>query len=175
VQANRSARKWSRSELVARALWEFLSGPLFAWTPRQLWSWRRLMLRVFGAEIGRHVHIHPTVRIEVPWNLSVGDYAAIGHAAIVYNLGRVTIGRATTISQYAHLCAGTHDFRDPAMPLIKPTITIGRDAWVCADAFVGPGVVVGEGAVVAARAVVVRDVQPHAIVGGNPAVEIGRR
>jgi putative colanic acid biosynthesis acetyltransferase WcaF len=155
-------------------VWELLRGPLFVWTPRQLWPWRRQVLRLFGADIGRHVHIHPTVRIEVPWNLSVGDYAAIGHAAIVYNLGRITIGRAATISQYVHLCAGTHDYRDPTMPLLKPSITVGADAWVCADAFVGPGVTVGDGAVVAARAVVVRDVQPGLVVGGHPAVEIGR-
>jgi putative colanic acid biosynthesis acetyltransferase WcaF len=175
VQTNRAAKKWSRSELVGRALWELVKVPLFSWPPRQLWFWRRAVLRLFGADIGKHVHIHPTARIEIPWNLSVGDYSAIGHAAIVYNLGHITIGRAATISQYAHLCAGTHYFRDPAMPLLKPPITIGQDAWVCADAFVGPGVVVGDGAVIAARAVVVRDVQPRAVVGGNPAVEIGRR
>lgn len=174
IQQNRAARKWSAGELVARALWEVLGSTLFAWSPRQIWIWRRLVLRAFGASIGRHVHIHPTVRIEVPWNLQVEDYVAIGHRAIVYNLGPISIGRAATLSQYAHLCAGTHDFRDPSMPLRKPPIRIGADAWVCADAFVGPGVTVGDGAVIGARAVVTRDVHPRTIVAGNPAREIGR-
>lgn len=85
------------------------------------------------------------------------------------------IGSKVTISQRVHLCAGSHDFRDPAMTLIKPPINIGDEAWVCADAFVGPGVSVGAGAVVAARAVVVKNVEACTIVGGNPAKEIGKR
>jgi putative colanic acid biosynthesis acetyltransferase WcaF len=55
------------------------------------------------------------------------------------------------------------------MPLQKPPISVGDQAWVCADAFVGPGVTVEEGAVVGARAVVVKDVEAWTIVGGNPA------
>ena len=80
-----------------------------------------------------------------------------------------------TVSQRAHLCAGTHDFRDPAMPLLRPPITIHDDAWICADAFIGPGVEIGSGAVVGARAVVVKGVAAWMIVAGNPAREIGKR
>jgi serine acetyltransferase len=38
-----------------------------------------------------------------------------------------------------------------------------------------PGVTIGEGAVVGAGAVVAKDVQPYAIVVGNPARKIGER
>jgi putative colanic acid biosynthesis acetyltransferase WcaF len=175
VAANRAARKWSRTELVGRALWEVLSPPLFAWTPRPLWGWRRLVLRLFGARIGSHVHIHPTVRIAIPWNLEIGAGAAVGDHAILYSLGKITLGDAVTVSQYAHLCAGSHDFRDPAMPLTKPPIMIGSGAWVCADAFIGPGVTVGALAVVGARAVAMKDVAEGVVVGGNPAQVMGMR
>ena len=37
-----------------------------------------------------------------------------------------------------------------------------------------PGVTIGEGAVVAGGAVVVKDVEPHTVVGGNPAKVIKR-
>lgn len=130
---------------------------------------------MFGARVGPHVHIHPTARIFLPWNLSIGEYGAIGDRAIVYNLGPVSIGARTTISQQAHLCAGTHDYRDPAFPLLRLPITIGDDAWICADAFIGPGVTIGNHAIVAARGVVVRDVEPGVIVAGNPAKMIKRR
>ena len=175
IAANRQARKWSTKELIGRALWETLRGPLFRWTPRPLWGWRRGVLRVFGAYVGRNVHIHPTAKIAMPWNLRAEDNAAIGDGAILYNLGMITIGPDATVSQYAHLCAGTHDHRRLDMLLVKSPITIGRGAWVCADAFVGPGVTVGCGAVVGARAVVVRDVDTDTIVAGNPARAIGRR
>jgi len=54
-------------------------------------------------------------------------------------------------------------------------ITIGRQAWVCTDAFIAPGVTVSEGAIVGARSVVTKDVAPWVIVAGNPARTIKKR
>ena len=174
IQANRSMRKWTRREQVGRVLFACIV-PFFRLSPRPLWGVRRAILRAFGARIGADVHITPSVAITIPWNLSVGDRAAVGERAILYALGPIMIGADATISQGAHICAGTHDFRDPAMPLLKPPVTIGAGAWICADAFVGPGVSVGELAVVGARAVAMRDVEAAAIVVGNPARTVGTR
>lgn len=174
IGRNRDNRKWTRGEVAGRVLWAACA-PLFRFSPRLLWGWRRFLLRLFGARIGKNVHILPSVRIFIPWNLQIGDWSSVGFDALIYNLGPVEIGSKVTVSQRAHLCAGSHDFRDPAMTLLKLPITIGDEAWICADAFVGPGVVVGEGAVVGARAVVVRDVEAGSIVGGNPGRVIGRR
>jgi putative colanic acid biosynthesis acetyltransferase WcaF len=142
---------------------------VFACSQRQLWGWRRFLLRLFGARIGREVHIYPSVRIAIPRNLAIGDEAAVGDRAILYALGPITLAERATISQGAHLCAGTHDYRDPAMPLLKSPIAIGPDAWICTEAFVGPGVRVGPRAIVGARCVVMHDVAPDAIMIGNPA------
>ena len=133
------------------------------------------MLRCFGAKVGHSVHVYPTTTIYFPWNLEAGDEAAIGERALIYNLGRVTLGARVTVSHGAHICAGTHDHTKPDFPLLRPPIIIGPEAWICADAFVGPGVTIGEGAIVGARAVAVKDVRPWSIVIGNPAREIKRR
>jgi putative colanic acid biosynthesis acetyltransferase WcaF len=174
IDQNRATRKWTRKELAGRVLWA-ACGPFFRFSPRLLWGWRCFLLRLFGAKVGRNVHILPSVRIFIPWNLEIGDWSSVGFDALIYNLGPVRIGEKVTVSQRAHLCAGSHDFRDPAMPLTKPPIDIGDEAWICADAFVGPGVSVGNRAVVAARAVVVKDVAEGEIFGGNPAKVIGKR
>lgn len=174
IDQNRAVRKWTRKELAGRVLWA-ACGPLFGWSPRLLWGWRRFLLRLFGASVGKNVHIHPSVRIFIPWNLEIGDWSSVGFDALLYNLGLLKIGEKVTVSQRAHLCGGSHDFRDPAMPLTKAPITIGNEAWICADAFVGPGVMVGARAIVAARAMTVKDVEADAIVGGNPAKKIGDR
>ncbi len=174
IDQNRAARKWTRKELAGRVLWT-ACGPFFRFSPRLFWGWRCFLLRLFGAKVGRNVQVFPSVRIFIPWNLEIGDWSSVGFDALIYSLGPVRIGEKVTISQRVHLCAGSHDFRDPAMPLTKPPIIIGDEVWVCADAFVGPGVSVGNRAVVAARAVVVKDVAEAVIVGGNPAKEIGRR
>jgi putative colanic acid biosynthesis acetyltransferase WcaF len=175
ISMNRNTRKWTRREQAGRLLWA-LAYPLFRLSPRPyFWAWRRAILRSFGAKISKDAQIYPTVKIAIPWNLDVGEGAAVGDRAILYSLGPIRVGARTTISQGAHLCAGTHDWRDPAMPLNKLPIEIGADTWICADAFIGPGVTVGEGAIVGARAVVTKDVAPETIMAGNPAREIGRR
>lgn len=168
IRANRRTTRYSTSEYVGRLLWVFGS-LLFRLTPRPFYGLRNCLLRLFGARVGRGTHIHPTARITLPWNLTIGEYSAIGDHARIYNLGPVRIGDRSTISQYAHLCAGTHDYEDPSFRLLKPPIAIGDEVWVCADAFVGPGVTLGDRSIVAAAAVVVRDIPPNAIVAGNPA------
>jgi putative colanic acid biosynthesis acetyltransferase WcaF len=172
--ANRRGRKYSGGELVRRVLW-WLCWPAFRFSPRVCFGWRRLFLRSFGARVGKHVHVYSTAEIYMPGNLTIGDWSAIGARAIIYNLGPVTIGSSVTISQRAHLCAGTHDYTMPGMPLVKPPISIGDEAWICADAFVGPGVVVGPGAVVGARAVALTNVPAWSVVVGNPARILKKR
>lgn len=168
IQSNRAARKWTRKEQAGRTLW-IVSQPLFALSPRPCWGWRRFLLRLFGARIGKQVRIAQSARISIPWNIEIADEAAIGDQAILYSLGLISIGRRTTVSQNVHLCAGTHDYQDPSMPLIKSPIVIGNGVWICADAFIGPGVNIGDSSIVAARAVAVKNVPREAIVAGNPA------
>lgn len=165
---NRAAHKWSRAAQIGRILWA-LTAPIFALSPRPLWGIRRCVLRLFGASIGKHVHIYPSCKIKIPWNLTLHDYCAVGDGAILYALGKIEIGTRSTISQYAHICAGTHDWRSESMELLKRGVLIGPDSWVCADAFVGPGVSVGANSIVAARAVVFDSVPAYTIVMGNPA------
>jgi putative colanic acid biosynthesis acetyltransferase WcaF len=174
IEENRRHQRYSKAEYLGRILWT-LAWPLFRFSPRILFGWRAFLLRIFGAKIGRHVHIYNSVDIYLPWNLVIEDWSALGERVRIYNLGTISIGKTVTVSQRAHLCAGTHDHSDPAMRLLKPPIHIADQAWICADAYVGPGVTVGEGALVAARAVVVKDVEPWQMVGGNPARGIGRR
>lgn len=174
IQAARAARPYSRSEYLGRLLWA-LATPLFRLSPRPCYGWRRWLLRRFGACVGRDVRIHPTARIVIPWNLTIGDQASLGDRVLVYNLGPVRIGPRATVSHLAHLCAGSHDYLDPRLPLLRVPIEIGADAWVCAQAFIGPGLKVGDGAVVAAGAVVTRAVEPWTVVAGNPARPIKPR
>jgi putative colanic acid biosynthesis acetyltransferase WcaF len=174
VEKNRRARKYSSGELARRVLWT-LAQPLFRFSPRPCFGWRRFLLRCFGAKVGHSVHVYPTATIYFPWNLEAGDETAIGERVLIYNLGRVTLGPRVTVSHGAHVCAGTHDHTKPDFPLLRPPIMIGPEAWICADAFVGPGVIIGEGAIVGARAVAMKDVRPWSIVVGNPARETKRR
>ncbi len=153
----------------ARVAWGAAYTFFFRLSPTPFHAWRRMILRLFGARIGRYAHPYPRCRIWAPWNLTMGDHSCLGNDVECYSVAAVTLGAHAIVSQRSHLCAATHDYTDPSFPLVARPISIEPHAWVAAEAFVGPGVTVGEGAVLAARTVVVKDVQPWAVVAGNPA------
>lgn len=159
---------YSRKEYIKRTLWNIVQATLVRFSPPRAFGWRRFLLRLFGGKIGPNSGMRSSVRIFHPWLFEMGDWSMLAHGVVIYNLGRVTIGNHSVISQGAYICAGTHDYTKPDLPLLRPPITIGHGVWVAAQAFVGPGVTIGDNAVIAARAVVVKDVPAGVVVGGNP-------
>lgn len=166
---------FSLQNRLARVAWNLVYGTLFRYSPKPFHSWRAWLLRLFGARVGKGVHVYPGVKIWAPWNLSVDDQAGIASGAILYSQGRITIGKRAVISQGAHLCAGTHDYEKPGFPLITRPITIGDHAWVAAEAFIHPGVTIGEGAVIGARSVVTHDMPAWMVCAGHPCTPIKPR
>lgn len=165
----------SSGNKIARVLWAIVQATVFRWSPRVCFGWRRMLLRIFGATVGRNARISPSVKVWGPWNLTVGNEASIAHDVDCYCVDRINIGSHATVSQYAFLCTASHDVTDPHMRLVTGPILIADQAWVCAGAYVAMGLIIGEGAVVAARSVVTRSVDPWMIVAGNPARVIKRR
>lgn len=149
--------------------WSIIRFTLFGRSPNSFNSWRLFLLRLFGAKIHRSAWIAPSVRIDFPWNLQVAQGVIIDHGAIINCTGEITIGRNTRLSQYAHLCAGTHDYTSRDMRILRCPITIGRNVWIAADAFVGPGVTINDGVLLAARSSAFRDLPANQICIGEPA------
>lgn len=158
------------ADRLKRALW-YVAWLLTArWSPPPCHRWRILILRTFGAKVSWRAYVYPDVDVWAPWNLKIDDYGTLGRGVTCYNIAPISIGAQAIVSQGAYLCTGTHDFRDPAFPLIARPIRIEPRVWICARAFVGPGVTVGEGAVLAATGAAFKDLEPWMIYVGNPAV-----
>jgi putative colanic acid biosynthesis acetyltransferase WcaF len=161
---------YPRREILLRWLWAAVQATVFRWSPRPLHGFRARLLRLFGAEIPvpSQVVIFPTARVVFPWKLSLAPRSMVGPGVNLYNLAAITLQRGANVSQYSHLCAGTHDYTRWSMPLLAKPITIGENAWLGADVFVGPGITVGNLCVVGARSVVVKDLPANMICAGNP-------
>ncbi|WP_207423421.1 WcaF family extracellular polysaccharide biosynthesis acetyltransferase [Desertivirga brevis] len=166
---------FSLKNRIARVIWGIVETLFFRSSPRPLHSWRSFLLRLFGAKVGRGVHVYPRVKIWAPWNLVLEDECGIGNGAILYSQGTITIGRRAVVSQGVHLCAGTHDYTHPGFPLITKPIVIGEMAWVAAEAFVHAGVEVGEGSVIGARSVVTKSTPGWMVCAGHPCKPIKAR
>jgi putative colanic acid biosynthesis acetyltransferase WcaF len=148
---------------------------LFRPSPRPLHAWRSALLQLFGASIGKNCHIYPGARIWAPWNLVCEDVVAVADGAEIYNPCRITLGSHSIISQNAYLCGATHDYNDPAFPMISAPITIGAYAWIGARATVQMGIDVGPGAILALGAIATHDLEPWSINAGIPARKIKAR
>jgi putative colanic acid biosynthesis acetyltransferase WcaF len=166
---------FSLKNRIVRAIWNVTWCLLASWTPPPLRGWRRSLLRLFGAEVASTSWVYGSVRIWLPSNLRLGQYAVIGRGANVYNMSQVTLEDYAMVSQGAHLCTGTHDIEDVNFQLESRAISIGARAWVAADAFVGPGVRIGDGAVLGARGCTFRDLDPWTVYIGNPAQPLRKR
>jgi putative colanic acid biosynthesis acetyltransferase WcaF len=160
---------------LLRLGWEIVRVCLFQPSPRPFHAWRRLLLRSFGAKLGPHTHIYPTARVWAPWNLTCEEAATIGDGAIIYNPKELHMGSHAIVSQQAYVCGATHDYEDPAFPLIASSIDLGAYSWVCARATVQPGVNLGEGAILALGSVATRNLEPWTVYGGVPARKIKTR
>ncbi len=108
--------------------------------------------------------------------LIIGSFCSIGTGACFVMAGNQG-HRADWISTFPfHFVPDEPAFADAANGYRPAGDTvIGHDVWIGGEAMVMPGISVGDGAVIGARAVVTRDVEPYAIVAGNPARTIRHR
>lgn len=163
---------------ILRVIWGagyflFFRPTVSRWSVHQ--KWRTLVLRFFGTNCWKGIHVSPTATIWAPWNLTTGRSVAIDDSVDLYNVDKIQIGHFVSISRRSFLCTASHDTSDISRSLITSPIRICNGAWIGAQAYIGPGVTVGEGAIVGACSVVTKDVPPWTIVGGNPARVIKER
>jgi len=175
TNALRGGPSFSIKNRLTRVLWQFTWLLLASWTPPLFHPWRRLLLRLFGAQLGEKSDVRGSARVWLPSNLVMGNYSIIAEYVKVYNQERIELGDNVIVSQSAHLCASGHDVDDNNFQLTGAPIHIGSSAWVATEAFLGPGCVVGNGAVIGARAVLVGHADEMMIYVGNPAKPLRKR
>lgn len=159
---------------IIEALWLIVQWLLVSsWLPG---AWhRRVLLRLFGARIGKGVDIKPRVRVKFPWRLQIGDFSWIGEDVWIDNLAPVAIGDNCCISQGAYICTGSHDWRSPTFDLIVRPVLIECGAWIAARAVIAPGVTVREGAVLTLGSCAQSDLARWGVYSGCPAKLVRQR
>ncbi len=167
--AHLGASPWTLRQKAAMLAWEYAWTLLCRWTPKPLYPWRLMVLRLFGAKIDGRPFVHQRARIQIPWNIRLDAGACLGDGANLYSVSEIHIGPNAIIAQEAYLCTATHDFAVASLPLQSAPIRVEAGAFVGARAFVLPGLTIGAGAIVGACAVVTRSVPAGARVKGNPA------
>lgn len=134
-----------------------------------------IMLRLFGAKIGKGVVIKPSVNIKYPWKLMIGDHVWIGENVWIDNLADVVIANNVCISQGAMLLTGNHNYKLSTFDLIIGAITLEDGVWIGAKSVVCPGVKCASHSVLAVGSIATKNLEPYSIYQGNPAIKIKER
>lgn len=104
--------------------------------------------------------------------LTVGN-SYLNSGSVIACANSITIGDGVAIARNVMIYDSDHHsiLDSDGTRLNPPAPVVIRDhVWIGVGAIILKGVTIGEGAVVAAGAVVTRDVPPHCMVAGNPAV-----
>jgi len=153
-----------------RLLW-FVVNVLFFQNPLNLSSGSKvLLLRLFGAKVGKGVNIKPSINIKYPWLLDIGDFVWIGEEVWVDNLVKVSIGNHVCLSQGAMLLTGSHNYKLNTFDLIAKEIVLEEGVWIGAKSTVCPGIVCKSHSVLAVNSVATQDLEEYGIYQGNPAI-----
>ena len=136
---------------------------------------KRMLLRTFGASVGKGVIIRPGVSVHFPWRLKVGNHCWIGDSTVLLNIAPITFEDHVALAHEVYIAAGGHDIRSATMAGRHAPVLVKTGTWIASRAFVGPGVTIHERVVVGAGAVVMKDVGPDVVVAGNPAKVIRPR
>lgn len=151
-------------------LWWLVQAIAFPLSLHNLNSFRCLLLRIFGAKIGKGVVIRPTSRFTYPWKVEIGDYSWIGDDVVFYSVDQIIVGSHCVISQKSYLCTGSHDLEDSSFALITAPINIGNGAWLATDCFVAAGVNIGANSVIGARSTVIKSIPARQVAWGTPCI-----
>jgi putative colanic acid biosynthesis acetyltransferase WcaF len=160
---------------IVRTVWYFVN-VLFFINPLNPFSCLKVvMLRLFGAKVGKGVIIKPSVNIKYPWRLKIGNYVWIGEGVWIDNLDEVEITDNCCISQGALLLTGNHNYKKSTFDLITGKIMLEEGVWIGANSIVAPGVICQSHSVLSAGSLISSNMEAYGIYSGNPAKKIRTR
>jgi putative colanic acid biosynthesis acetyltransferase WcaF len=134
-----------------------------------------IILKFFGATIGKGLVIKPSVNIKFPWKLTIGNNVWIGENVWIDNLDKVTIGDNVCISQGALLLTGNHDYTLPTFDYKNAPISLEDGVWLGAKSVVCPGVICKSHSILGVGSIATKNLEPYTICQGNPAKEVRKR
>tara|TARA_Y100000588_G_scaffold251988_1_gene266526 strand:+ start:2130 stop:2630 length:501 start_codon:yes stop_codon:yes gene_type:complete len=93
--------------------------------------------------------------------------------------GGVDIGSNFHSGKGLLILTQSHNYQGGSLPydagVVSKRTIIGDNVWIGINVIILPGIKVGEGAIIQAGSVVSKNVEPLAIVGGNPALKFRER
>ena len=157
--------------LIIEILWILVFRPIVnSFIPGS--EWRKLILKGFGAQIGKSVKFNPGLKIKMPWKLLIGDYCWIGEETWIDNIASVRISENVCISQGVYLCTGNHNFKKSSFDLTCEPISIESNVWIGAKSIIGPGYRIGSGSVITIGSIIKENIPKNSLFKNNKCMKL---
>ncbi|MEG1313563.1 MAG: acyltransferase [Bacilli bacterium] len=130
-------------------------------------------------ECGKNINVEKGANFGTGKNIEIGDDSGIG--VNCYIRGPLKIGNDVMMGPEVIILTNSHNFSSIDIPMnaqgnsAPKRVVIGNDVWIGTRVIILPGVQVGDGAIIGAGSIVTKDIEPYAVVGGNPAKVIKYR
>ena len=102
------------------------------------------------------------------YNIYIGSFCSIAWYCKIILGGNHRIDWVTTYP-FGHINSDIFSHHGLGHPISKGDVIIGNDVWIGESVTIMSGVKIGDGSVIGANSHVVKNVEPYAIYGGNPA------
>lgn len=165
----------NKKNSVIGLLWYLVNNLFFRSYLFPISGFKVLLLRIFGANVGKGLVIKPGVNIKYPWLLDIGNFVWIGEGVWIDNIASVKLGDNVCLSQGAMLLTGNHNFKKETFDLILGPIHIEEGAWIGAKSIVCPGVNCLSHSILTVGSVATQNLEAYSIYQGNPAKKIRNR
>ncbi|MFS4461098.1 glycosyltransferase [Bdellovibrio sp. HCB2-146] len=173
------ARKLKIIPFVKRARMEVLHAGLaslnFFVHHCPMWTVRKMALKFAGVRIGEDSIVHRKVRLFSAGRVCIGKNSVINRGVYLDNRDSIRIGDHVSVAHDVKIYTTGHDGNDPFFSGLSRPVSIEDYVVIYAGALIMPGVTIGRNAVIYPGSVVTKDVSSNAIVGGNPARQVGER
>jgi putative colanic acid biosynthesis acetyltransferase WcaF len=163
------------ASIIRQTLWYFVNA-LFvraSWNP--FMGIKIILLKLFGAKIGKGLIIKNNVTVKFPWKLTIGDNVWLGENCWIDNLDCVTIGNNVCISQGSLILTGNHDYTVSSMPYRNMPVILEDGVWIGAKSIVCSGVICYSHSILAVGSVATKNLEAFTIYQGNPAIAVRKR
>ena len=170
-----NAGNYKAGPVVKVFVWYYINYYIFNSAFPWPYNIKRMLLRLFGAKVGKGLVIKTKVRIKNPWRLTIGDNCWIGESVWIDNLENVDLGNNVSLSQGAMLLTGNHDYTISTFPYRLGRIKLEDGVWIGAQAVVCPDVVCKSHSILTVNSVTTKNLEAWSIYTGNPATFVRNR
>ncbi len=156
---------------IKDALWRIVEDTIFRHSFKCISCWRVMLLKLFGAKIGKRCYISNRAIFVKPWNLVMGENNGIDDYAFIKCDDKITIESYVSIGNFVKIIPGGHDIRSRNFKVATGPVYIKNGVFVGADSFIGANVTIGEMAVIGSRTTINENVPDNKVIYDLPQEE----